>query len=282
MNNNVIVNADTDSIMIARPDGSPWTKEDQQAFLDSLNAQFPEKISFAHDGYYDKVLVVASKNYALLLNKDFAKKKDLNADGTLKLKTKGSSIRDQKKEPAMREMMDKIIEAMIYDRQDTLMDIYKTYVAEALNVQDINRWSQKKSLSDSILKCKGYTEKDMKSKENPDGLRKNETVVWDAIANEEGMQQGDKFYIYPVILETKIITSRMGKPNKNGISRPLKDQKEVITGLKLSKYWKQDQDVEKLINRCYDTLEIFEEVLDTAPFLEYTNKTIAQFLEAFK
>lgn len=275
--NNVIVNADTDSIMIAKPDGSPWSKEEQQAFLDSLNAQFPEKISFAHDGYFDKVLVVASKNYALLLNKDFAKKKDLNADGSVKLKTKGSSIRDQKKEPAMREMMDKVIEALIYDKQDTILDIYNSYVKEAVNLTDIRRWCQKKSASEVILKCKGYTEADMKTKSNPEGFRKNETVVWDALANEEGIQQGDKFYVYPVILATNVISGRIGKTGK-----PLKDQVDIVTGLKLDKYWNADHDVEKLVSRCYATLEIFENVIDMSLFLDYSKGVNIKLLEGFK
>lgn len=279
MNNNIIVNADTDAIMISKPDGAVWTKEEQQAFLDSLNAQFPEKISFAHDGYYDKVLVTGSKNYALLLNKDFAKKKDLNPDGTVKLKTKGSSTRDQKKEPAMREMMDKIIAAFIYDKQDTILDIYHSYVREALApITDIRRWCQKKSASEAIMSCKGYTEQDILDKK----VRRNETNVWDAIANEESVQQGDKFYVYPVILETKIISGRMGKPNKNGISKPLKDQIEVVTGLKLDKYWTQDHDVSKLLQRCYDTLEIFELVLDMEQFVDYSKSTNTKFLEALK
>jgi hypothetical protein len=279
MNNNVIVNADTDSIMIARPDGSPWTKEQQQAFLDALNAEYPEKISFAHDGYYDVVGVFGSKNYALLLNKDFAKKKDLNPDGTVKLKTKGSALKDQKKEPAMREFVDKIIEALVYDKADAVQDIYHSYVKEALApITDIRRWCQKKSLSAAIMECKGYTEQDILDKK----VRRNETNIWDTVANEEGMQQGDKFYVYPVILETKVISGRMGKPNKNGISKPLKDQIEIKTGLKLDKYWKQDHDVNKLVSRCYDTLEIFELVLDMSQFLDYSKSTNAKFLEALK
>lgn len=274
MNNNVIVNADTDSIMIARPDGSPWTKEEQQAFLDALNAQFPEKISFAHDGYYDTVLVVASKNYALLLNKEFAKKKDLNPDGSVKLKTKGSSIRDQKKEPAMREMMDKIIEALIYGKQDTIQDIYHSYVKEAVNpITDIRRWCQKKSLSEALLKCKGYTEADIAAKK----VRRNETNVWDAIANEEGMQQGDKFYVYPIQLPPKVTTGRVGKTGKS-----LADKVEEVPGLKLDKYWENDHDTLKLVQRCYDTLSIFELVLDMEQFIDYTKKANIPLLEKFK
>lgn len=277
--NLIICNADTDSVTVARPDGSSWTKEEQFAFINALNAEYPDKISFAHDGYFDAVAVFGSKNYALLLNKDFAKKKDLNPDGSVKLKTKGSSIRDQKKEPAMREMMDKIIDAIIYNKQDTILSIYQSYVKEAISpIKDIRRWCQKKSLSEAILNCKGYTEQDILDKK----VRRNETNVWDAVINEEGMQQGDKFYVYPVILETKVITGRMGKPNKNGVSRPLKDQIEVITGLKLDKYWNNDQDVNKLVSRCYDTLEIFELVLDMDQFLDYSKGTNVQNLEALK
>lgn len=285
LNNNIICNVDTDSVLISKPDGTPWSKEEQQAFLDALNSQFPSKISFAHDGYYDRVLVVASKNYALLLNKDFAKKKDLNPDGTVKLKTKGSGIRDQKKEPAMREMMDKIIEALIYDKSETIQDIYHSYIKEAISpIENIRRWSQKKSASEAILKCKGYTEDDIKSKENPKGtLRRNETNVWDAISQEEGIQQGDKFYVYPVILSTKVIPgaprpmTKAGKPGK-----PRKDKIEVTTGLKLDKHWKQDHDVMKLVSRCYETLSIFELVLDMSQFMDYSVKTNAKFLEGLK
>lgn len=78
MNNNVIVNCDTDSIMISKHDGANWSKEEQEKFLQELNAQFPEKIRFEHDGYYDSVVVIKSKNYALL------------PEGSNKIKTKGS------------------------------------------------------------------------------------------------------------------------------------------------------------------------------------------------
>ncbi len=274
MNNNVIVNADTDSIMIARPDGSPWTKEQQKAFIDDLNAQFPEKISFAHDGYFDAVLVMASKNYALLLNKDFCKPKDLDSEGNPKLKTKGSSIRDQKKEPALREMMDKIIAALIYDRKETINDIYTSYVKEVVSpITDIKRWCQKKSLSESILDCKGYVESDIKK----GGLRRNETNVWDAIKDEEGMQQGDKFYLYPVILGNSVESGRVGKNGK-----PLKDKITPITGLKLDKYWTNNHDCDKLVERCYKTLSIFKLVLNMDEYIDYSKAKNQVLLDALR
>lgn len=241
--NNIICNVDTDAIMIAKPDGAPWSKEEQQAFLDALNAEFPEKINFEHDGYYTSVVIVKSKNYALL------------PEGSDKIKTKGSSIRDQKKEPAMREMMDKMIHAMIYDQQDTLTDIYLSYIKEALKVTDIKRWCQKKSITEAVLECR-----------DSDDVRKNESDVWDAVKAEPGVQMGDKIYVYPVILETQVTTGRVSE--KTG--KPLKDKKKEINGLRLDKYWNNDHNVDKLIERCYSTVCIFESVLDMSKFTDYS------------
>lgn len=261
MNNYNLINCDTDAIMIAKSDGAPWTEEEQAKFLEALNSQFPEKIVFEHDGYYDSVCVFGSKNYALLPH------------GATKIKTKGSSIRDQKKEPALREMMDKMIEAMIYHRLEELPGIYKQYIKEALNVQDISRWAQKKTLTESILVCKGYTQADIKSKK----VRKNETDVWDAVANEVGMQQGDKFYTYPVIIGNNVESGRIGKNGK-----PLKDKVSEVTGYKLTKYFTGDHDVEKLLERVYATVKIFELVLDMSQFVDYTKSKSKAALEQLK
>jgi DNA polymerase elongation subunit (family B) len=259
--NNILINCDTDSIMIAKHDGSPWSKEEQKLFLDSLNSQFPDKIRFEHDGVFSKVIVVKSKNYILL------------PEGEQKCKLKGSSIKDQKKEPALREMLEKLIDALLYDRQDTLVDIYHSYIKEAMNVQDIKRWSQKKTLTESILDCKGWTESDIESKE----LRKNECDVWDAIKNEEGTQQGDKIYVYPLILGQKIIPG--GISEKTG--KPLKDKVKEINGLRLIKYWNNDHDIEKLLERIYATVCIFQSIIDINQFIDYNSKKNKHLLENF-
>lgn len=190
MNNYILVNCDTDSTMIAKPDGSPWTKEEQDVFLKALNEQFPEKINWEHDGVFSSVVVVKSKNYALL------------PEGSNKIKTKGSSIRDQKKEPAMREMMDKFIHTMIYGQQEELKDIYLNYIKEALNVKDISRWSSKKTVTESVLDCK-----------SGEG-RKNEMDVFKAIENET-VQAGDKIYLYPVILGKQVVLGGISEKQEN-------------------------------------------------------------------
>ena len=261
MNNLILINADTDSLMVSKPDGSPWTKEEQSRFLESLNSQFPEKIRFEHDGVFKRVVVIKSKNYALL------------PEDSNKVKLKGSSIKDQKKEPALKEMMEKIVKALIDDKKDIIIHIYHEYVKEALNVIDIKRWAQKKSLTESILKCKNWTQEQIHTKE----LRKNETDIWDSIKDEEGLQQGDKFYVYPVV-EYKTITGRVSQ--KTG--KPLKDMIEEINSLKLTKYWKNDHSPEKLIQRIYDTLCIFESVLDMSHYIDYSKTNNKKLLEKFK
>lgn len=243
-----LVNSDTDSIMISKRDGSAWSKEEKLKFLEGLNSQFPEKISWEDDGEYSRVVVVKSKNYALL------------PIGETKIKTKGSSIRDQKKEPALREMMDRFIKAMIDDKQDQLVHIYHEYIREAMNVQDIKRWASKKTVTASLLDCKGWTQADVDSKK----LRMNEIGPWEAIKNEEGIQSGDKVYLYPAILsqttETKILKS--GKPGKPKITK--------VTGLKLTKYFTNDHDCDKLLERVYKTVCIFSTVLDMKQFINYS------------
>lgn len=257
MYNFILVNNDTDSVTVCKPDQSPWTEDEQQQFIDNVNNQFPQLIKFSHDGYFNKIIVVKSKNYILY-------------DGK-KIKTKGSSIRDQKKEPALREMMDKFIDAMLFDRTDTLVDIYHSYIHEALNVKDIKRWSMKKTITESILKCKGWTEEDILSKR----LRKNETDVWDAIKHLDDLQAGGKVYCYPTVLSSSVET----KEYKNGNT---KEKVSQITGLKTIDLWTGDENKEKLIERVYDTVSIFASVIDLSQFIDYTKKKNKPLLEGLK
>lgn len=257
-----LINADTDSIMVAKQNGEAFSEKEQQDLIEELNEMFPEYINWDEDGYFKKVIVVKAKNYILLEH------------GETQFKLKGSSIKDAKKEKSMREMMEKIIQALLDDKQDTIEGIYKSYVKEAMNVQDITRWCSKKSITESVMACDGYTEADIINKK----IRRNETVVWDAVKHIEGLQQGDKVYLYPVILENKIIPG--GVSEKTG--KPLKDKVVEITGLKLSQNWKQDEDKLKLVERCFKTIEIFESVLDMDKFLDYNLKKNKSQLEELK
>lgn len=269
--NLTIVNVDTDSFTACKPDMSPWNKEEIDLFIKDVNAQFPELIKFEDDGYYTRVVVFGSKNYALKLHKDWCKPNDLDKNGNPKIKLKGSSIRDQKKEPALREMMEKMIKCMIDDTFDIIPSIYKSYVKEAMNVKDIHRWCSKKNVSSSVVACKDYTEQDITDKK----VRRNETNVWDAIKHIEGLQENDRYYVYPVILGTQTVPG--GVSEKTG--KPLKDKVKEVTGLRLESEWTQDEDKLKLVERVFATVTIFSSVLDMEQYIDYSSKRNSKQLE---
>lgn len=251
MNENIIVNVDTDSIMIAKADHSEWGEDEQDMFVEALNAIFPEKIKFEHDGYYESVLVLASKNYVL------------KEKGSEDLKVKGSGLKDQKKEPALREMIDSVIDAFMTNRVEEIPKIYEFYIEEALNAKDISRWSQKKTVTAPILRCNGHENLTDEQKKEAK-IRSNETVLWDAIKDEELIQLGDKFYVFAAILDEKIETTTL----KNG---KVKEKKIFTYGNLQPKYWNgKNHDVEHLMKRIYSTMQIFEAVLDLKSYKNYS------------
>lgn len=273
-----IINCDTDSILINKPDGSEWTKEEQESYLQALNDQFPEKINFDNDGYYESVVVIKSKNYAML------------EKGKEKVKIKGSSLRDQKKEPALKEMLGAFVDAAIgcktkAEFQQLVPDIYMKYVNEVLNITDMTRWASKKGVTEAVTNCAGAEARTIKvtnekgeerdkvvyfKKGKQTDIRSNEMVIWNAIKDEEIVQQGDKFQLYPAILSFEdITTTKVLKSGKEKVTT-----KRVFTyGLKQVKKWDKaapDHDKEQLLKRIYDTLCIFETILDIDQFKNYS------------
>ncbi len=166
-NDLVVVNGDTDSISIKHKEELAINETEQNNLLESLNKEFPEKIRFENDGYFPKMIVLKAKNYILW-------------DGK-KIKTKGSSIRDPKREPAIQEFITKIIDILVYDKGNAI-EIYNEYVKEILNVKDIQRWSMKKTITSKVMAAE----------------RTNELNIKNAIAGTEYVE-GDKprFYYKP-------------------------------------------------------------------------------------
>lgn len=162
-NNFIIVNADTDSISISKPDGSEFTA-DRDKLLSSINSLFPEKIRFEDDGFYKKIIVVKAKNYILW-------------DGN-KLKYKGSALKASTKEPALKEFIKKVIDSILEDKKD-YNNIYSQYVKEIMNIRNIKRWVTRKTLTDKVFAPK----------------RTNEQKVLDAIEGTE-YNEGDRAYFY--------------------------------------------------------------------------------------
>jgi hypothetical protein len=229
-----LVNLDTDSISVAKPDGSLFSQEEMKSLICKLNALLPSKIRFEDDGIFSRVIVLKAKNY-ILLRFDEKKGKDV-------ITLKGSGLKDSKKEPALKALMDEVIDALLYQK-DNLQQIYNKYKAEALDVQDITRWSTKKTVSKKLLSSE----------------RKNET---DVVAALEGLdlREGDKYLIYNAVDGTRQIVVK-GEPQfykKTGLPKT-----EPNTFLKRAELWtKGDEDKDHLLERIWKTLEIFSAVID--------------------
>lgn len=249
---------DTDSISFCNRDGSPFSKEELKSLLQEINDLCPEFITFEDDGYYKKCIVLKAKNYILY---DPTKEKERD-----RKQVKGSAFKSSSKEPAIAQMMQDMVNAILDDKQGDLLAIYEQYVDEALNVTDIHRWAKKISATESILACRNYTLDDIASKR----LRRNETNVWDAIKNEERIQQGDKYYIYPAVLSSETVTTT--KTSKKG---KISSKSKVVEahGLMQSHKWDANAPnhiVSKLLERLYCTMEIFQFVLDINMFNDYS------------
>jgi len=259
-----LINCDTDSITFCKADMSVIDKKEQEFLLDELNSLYPENIKFEHDGYFPSFVVVKAKNYIMLDDKG-------------KLKIKGSSMRSLKTEPIMKLMIDEIVKALVNHELDSISGIYKKYVKMAKSPTDINQWSKKATITKAILKCKGYTEQDILEKT----IRRNETEVYDAIANIH-VQEGDRVQLYPAILGEEIIRTPKMKLNEETQEHELTGYKEKIKikyGLKLVLNYDNDADTLHLVKRVYDTLNIFKTVLDMSQYINYTLAKNKQLLE---
>lgn len=164
--NFIIVNADTDSVSLAFDDMSEISKGTRLEILQEINKLFPEKIKWEDDGYYPSILILKAKNYVL-------------KDESGKVKIKGSALKSSKTEKVLKAFMGNIIDAFLNDRENTINDIYKSYIKEVYNLKSIEGWCSKKTITDKVL--------------HPE--RTNEQKVLDAIDPEE-VQMGDRLYFY--------------------------------------------------------------------------------------
>lgn len=228
--NFIIGPTDTDSISFCKHDMEVFSNMERDSLLAELNSIMDKGIVFEDDGYYSQILAVAAKNYCLI------------EDGSSKIKMKGSSIKDAKKEPALREMMDEVIDDLLYERGN-VPSIYKKYCEEARNITDINRWAVKKTISKKLL----------------ESTRKNETDVLAAIPDLSQVREGDKVFIYRAVDGMRQIVTKDGPQfyKKTGLPKMEKN-----SFYKQTKFWGNDADTEHYLDRIVSTLEIFEEVLD--------------------
>lgn len=165
MYNFQLVNCDTDSIMVCKPDGIKYSIVEQETLLKELNSLFPEQIRWELEDTFKKVIILKAKNYILQ-----------SEDG--KITYKGSALKDQKKPIALKEFLHEIIDTILIEKYD-YVTIYNKYVKEILNMTDIKRWASKRTITEKVL----------------EGTRTNETKVMDAINNTE-YTEGDKIWLY--------------------------------------------------------------------------------------
>lgn len=236
--NFTLTRVDTDSIGFCKKDMSPFTEQETEDLVNELNQLYPDGISWDNDGIFPRMLVVKSKNYVM--------------DDGNKVKFKGSSLTDQKKEKALIEYLHKMIHALLDDKSEQdLIDIYNSYIKEAHNIQDISRWCVKKTVTQSVLLSE----------------RLNEQKVRDAIGDKV-VQEGDKIYIYPVIDGKKQYVAK-GELQflKNGEPKLVDNQI-----LRLKEAWDGNVDTAHLVKRIYATTMILENVINIDNFCKYQLK----------
>lgn len=161
-----IVGGDTDSIMFCKQDMSLFTEKEQEDLIAEINALLPKEIKFANDGLFSRVVYAKAKNYVMVDQKG-------------KRKVKGSAFKSSTLEPIIKDLINELVDAMIQDKQQTLVEIYHKHVKMVNDIKDMKPWAKKITLSPTTFKSE----------------RKNETKIVDAIKGTE-YGSGDRIYLY--------------------------------------------------------------------------------------
>lgn len=235
-----LVNCDTDSIMISKKDQSHWTPEEREKFLEAMNKEFPELIVWEDDGYYERAVIVKAKNYVL------------KEEGKDKLKFKGSCFKSANKEKALVEMLNKIAEDLIEEKD--WYPTYEKYLEEVANIEDISRWATKVSITEKLIEG-----------DTTDKQRKLEAL------KDFDYQIGDKVHLF------KIVDGERPKLKK-GEKQYYKKTGELMT--EPNDIWCMVENfdnkymVSHYVKRIYKTLEILQTVIDISrsPRYDLTSK----------
>jgi DNA polymerase elongation subunit (family B) len=233
----LLVNCDTDSIMVCKKDQSEFTEEEKVDFLNNLNAQYPDGISWEDDGEYSRVIVNKAKNYVL-------KEKDSG-----KIKFKGSSFKSSSKEVALGKLLQEICFDLIDDRD--WFDTVEKYLYEIADIKDIRRWSTKKSVTESLLQADNT----------------NKSRVLEALDTEQ-IRVGDKVHLY-------LNTEGMRQQVVNGEAKFLKSGKPKMVPNRIYKTvdkFDGEYDVVYYIDRLFDTISILKTVIDITRVPRYNLK----------
>jgi hypothetical protein len=162
-----ITNTDTDSISFCKPDCSPFSKSEIDSLMNELNRISPEFMIWEHDGYFCKFLVLRAKNYIMV---------DENGNK----KVKGSALKSSTLEPAIKKMIQAMIDCLLEDNKTEMVNIYNTHIRLIRDdIVDIKPWAKKLQLSPKTF----------------NSPRLNETKIVDAIKGTE-YKSGDRIYVF--------------------------------------------------------------------------------------
>lgn len=241
-----ITNCDTDSISFRKKDNTSFSEKECVELIKEINSLLPDMIEYEDDGYFDNALIIKAKNYCLVEH------------NKTEVKKKGSSITDTKKEPALLEMLDKLIKDLIFNEGVDLVNIYEQYIKEVTDIADINRWANKKNVTSAVL--------------NP--TRTNEQKVLDAL-NGRKVQEGDKVYMFADI-DGEVQKVVKGEPVflKSGEAKM-----EPNRILRLVEDYQGTYDLEHYLKRVWMTTKILENVVDIDLFTKYHLKSNLKLLE---
>ncbi len=231
-----LVNIDTDSLSFAKQDDSEWTDAEQEMIFEQINQIMYSP--WEDDGLFDRFVVLKAKNYAM---------RELGKD---KIKIKGSSLIDAKKEPALREMMKKLVTNFINKDLD-YVSVYHQYLREALDITDISRWAVKKSITEKLI-------------EGNDTAKKK--VL--AALGDRPYQVGDKVYLYNCI-DGMIQKIEKGEPKFLKSGEPKMIENKIV---RLSENFDGDYDKIHYVKRVFKTMEIFKNIIDMDQILNYSLK----------
>ena len=194
-----LVNVDTDSFSYSP--GKKLKAEEFEEHISKINSLYKDGIRWEDDGYFKKVLVVKSKNYVL--------------DEGKKLKIKGSALKGVMKEKALQEMLNDVIIALLGKKRDHIFHLYQRYANEIKSIEDINRWTMKKTITKAVL--------------NPE--RKQEQKILDAVSDIH-IQEGDKVRLFSIDGDTLARAEQFdGTYDKNIYFQKLHDTLDIFSTL---------------------------------------------------
>lgn len=271
----LIVNGDTDSISFKKRDETPFTEEETKTLITEINSFLPNMVAFEDDGTFPVVVVLKAKNYVLY-------------DGK-KVKFKGSSLRSSRQEPALKEMMDRILKDSLVFEKENYVDVYNEYIKEILDIKDIKRWAKKESVTDTMM----------------DSDRLTETKKVDAIQGM-GNKVGDKVFLYNALnglIQDGHKKLKASDIKAKGLIKLAKlascdhSDKSTCFGCNPDMYepryienrilkhvdnFNNDYELDHYLKRCYDSVSILENVIDMSQIIDYTKAKNKELLDNLK